>query len=134
MDRSSHDYVEHLIGKDVLSRKVEHHELEGGEGDTYLVQLDENHTVEITLDHIEKVDSDYVEGFSAIFVVDEDNEFPEGLYKVEPKGGGEPMALTLIPIMAMTQGNVQYQVSVGHLKEGTDASVDDAPKPEHNDT
>ena len=41
MDRSSHDYVEHLIGKDVLSRKVEHHELEGGEGDTYLVQLDE---------------------------------------------------------------------------------------------
>ncbi|PEN10395.1 hypothetical protein CRI94_17220 [Longibacter salinarum] len=133
MDRSSHAYIDQLVGKDVLSRKVEHHELDGKEGSTYLVHIDEEHTVEITLDHIDKIDSDYVEGFSAIFVADAADEFPEGLYKVEPVDEGEPMALTLIPIMAMTQGTFQYQVTVGHLKKQADASIEEAPTPEGDD-
>lgn len=119
-----------LIGESVLRRRVEHHEFEGKEGDTFLVQIDREHKVEMTLDHFEKTDSDFIEGFTVFFNVDEEDGFPEGLYKIEPADGGDAMALTLSPVLAMTQGQRQYTTSVGYLKESADVSTDDAPTPD----
>jgi len=130
VDRTSHDYIQKLIGESTLRRKVEHHEFEGKEGAIFHVQVDPEHSVEAKLDHFENVDSDYVDGFSVFFNVDAADDFPSGIYKIEPADGGEAMALTLSPVSALTQGEVQYQATVGHLKEEADASIDDAPTPD----
>lgn len=128
ISRTSHEHVTERIGESVLQRKVQHQDFEGREGDVFFVHLDHEHTIEITLDHVEKIDSEYVEGCTAFFLVDSDKQFPEGLYKVEPADGGDAMAFLLSPIMAMSQGKLEYQVHIGHLKEDTDASTDNAPK------
>jgi hypothetical protein len=127
IERTSHDHLVKLIGESVLQREITPQDFEGKEGEVFVVHIDEKHTVEITLDHFENVESEYIDGCNAFFSVDHDKQFPGGLYKVEPAGDGEPMALTLSPIMALSQGKLEYQVNVNRLKEDANAAVGDAP-------